>query len=166
MPEPPITLASAPDGSLSYAIPLAPEALPAVTPAALEGAWEAARAHARSGQWGPVRRLLFRREDGGATVLAIADRDARSWAEAVDRSTDLTTLAGLALCLRLLALVEVMGRSAWMAGLFTVTAEGMEMHPALLRTAAAMSLDAGARFDAETFRGLLSRSLPASRIPT
>ena len=161
----PITLASAPDGSLSYAIPLAPEALPAVIPSALQAAWDAARAHAQSGHWGPVRRLLFRRTDGGATVLAIADRDARSWAEAVDRRADLTTLPGLALCLRLLALVEVMGRGGWMTGLFAVTADGLEMHPSLLRAAAAMPLDAAARFDAEMLRGLLSRALPASRVP-
>ena len=52
-----------------------------------------------------------------------------------------------------------------MAGLFSVTAEGVELHPSLLRAAAAMPLDAGARFDAEALRGLLSRALPASRVP-
>lgn len=165
MPGNAITLAAADDGSLSYAIPLSPADLPAVTPTALLGAWDAARAHAQSGQWGPVRRLLFRGPQGAAIVFAIADRDARCWAEAVDRRTDLATLPGLALCLRLLALVEVMGRSEWMAGLFSVTAEGVELHPSLLRAAAAMPLDAGARFDAEALRGLLSRALPASRVP-
>ncbi|WP_439597896.1 hypothetical protein [Falsiroseomonas sp.] len=164
MPDTAITLGAAEDGSLSYAIPLSPEALPPVAPSALLNAWEAARAHAQSGQWGPVRRLLFRGPQGAAIVLAIADRDARSWAEAVDRRVDLATLPGLALCLRLLALVEVMGRSAWMAGLFNVTAEGVELHPALVRAAAAMPLDAAARFDAERIRALLSRALPASRV--
>ncbi|MDP3414754.1 hypothetical protein [Falsiroseomonas sp.] len=165
MPGNAITLAAADDGSLSYAIPLSPADLPAVTPTALLGAWDAARAHAQSGQWGPVRRLLFRGPQGAAIVFAIADRDARCWAEAVDRRTDLATLPGLALCLRLLALVEVMGRSEWMAGLFSVTAEGVELHPSLLRAAASMPLDAAARFDAEALRGLLSRALPASRVP-
>ncbi len=165
MPENPITLAAADDGSLSYAIPLAPAELPPVSATALLGAWEAARARAQSGEWGPVRRLLFRGPEGSAIVLAIADRDARCWAEAVDRRAELTTLPGLALCLRLLALVEVMGRSAWMAGLFTVTAEGVEMHPSLLRAAASLPLDGAARFDAEALRGLLSRALPASRVP-
>lgn len=164
MSENAILLTDAADGSLSYAIPLPPEALPAVSPSALQGAWDAARAHAQSGHWGPVRRLAFRRAGGEATVLAIADRDARSWAEAVDRRARLTSVAGLALCLRLLALVEVMGRSAWMAGLFAVTAEGMELHPALLRAAAVMPLDAEARFDAEALRGLLSHALPASSV--
>ncbi len=160
----PIRVAVSADGSLSYAIAVPPESLPAVTPTALLGAWDAARARAHQGGWGPPRELLFRRADGSAERLAIADRDARSWAEAVDRRADLSTLGGLALCLRLLALVDVMGRSAWLAGLFTVTAEGVELHPALLRAAATMPLDSVARFDAEALRGLLSRALPA-RMP-
>jgi hypothetical protein len=164
MPDKLIKVAGGADGALSYAIAVPPESLPAVTTTALLGAWDAARARAAAGGWGPPRDLLFRRADGGATRLAIADRDARSWAEAVDHRADLSTLAGLSLCLRLLALVEVMGRSAWLAGLFSVTAEGVELHPALLRAAASMPLDAGARFDAEALRGLLSRALPA-RMP-
>jgi hypothetical protein len=78
----------------------------------------------------------------------------------VDRCADLGTLPGLAACLRLLALVEVMGRAAWLAGMFDVTPQGVDLHPALLRAAAAMPLDAGARFDAEELRRLLSRGLP------
>ena len=93
--------------------------------------------------------------------LSIADRDARCWAEAVDRGADLGTLAGLALCLRLLALVEVMSRATWLAGMFDVTAEGVDLHPALLRAAAAMPLDSAARFDAEALRRLLSRGIAA-----
>lgn len=164
MPNPAIQVAAAEDGSLSYAVPLPPEALPAVSPTALLAAWDAARDHAHAGKWGPARKLLFRRPDGSAAVLSIADRDARCWAEAVDRRADLATLPGLALCLRLLALVEVMGRSAWMAGLFAVTANGVELHPSLLRAAAALPLDQGARFDAEELRGLLSRALPTPRV--
>lgn len=164
MPETPIRVAGSADGSLTYAIPVPPEAMPAVTPTELLSAWDAARARAHAGGWGPPREMLFRRADGGATRLAIADRDARSWAEAVDQRRDLSSLGGLSLCLRLLALVEVMGRSAWLAGLFSVTADGVELHPALLRAAATMPLDSGARFDAEALRGLLSRALPA-RMP-
>lgn len=147
-------------GCLTYAVRGMPGGLPAVPPAALLVAWQAAHRHAAAGQAGPPRRLLFLREDGEATAIAIADRDARSWAEAVDRAADLGTRRGLALCLRLLALVEVMTRSTWLAGLFDVTAEGVDLHPALLRAAATMPLDAGARFDAAALRGLLSRSLP------
>jgi hypothetical protein len=156
-----IQVAEGADGGLAYAVPCPPEALPAVPPAALLAAWEAARAGARAGTWGPPRQLLFLRADGETIRLSIADRDARAWAEAVDRGADLSTLAGLALCLRLLALVECLGRIGWLAGLFDVTAQGVELHPALLRAAASMPLDPGGRFDAEALRRLLSRGLRA-----
>jgi hypothetical protein len=161
VPDTSIRVAEDASGALAYAIPCPPESLPAVRPEALLAAWQAARAGAAAGSWGPPRTLMFRRPDGEPTVLAIADRDARCWAEAVDRGADLATLPGLALCLRLLALVEVMGRATWLAGLFDVTPQGVELHPALLRAASAMPLDAGARFDAEALRRLLSRGIAA-----
>jgi hypothetical protein len=150
-------------GALAYVVPCPPEALPPVRPEALLAAWQAARAGAAAGRWGPPRTLVFRRPDAEPTVLSIADRDARCWAEAVDRGADLGTIPGLALCLRLLALVEVMARSTWLAGMFDVTAEGVDLHPSLLHAAAAMPLDAAARFDAEALRRLLSRRLLAAR---
>jgi hypothetical protein len=159
MPDTAIRVAEDPNGALAYAIPCPPETLPAVRPEALLAAWDAARAGATAGTWGPPRTLVFGRADAEPTVLAIADRDARCWAEAVDRRADLGTLTGLALCLRLLALVEVMARANWLSGMFDVTPRGVELHPALLRAAAMMPLDAGARFDAEALRRLLSRGL-------
>jgi hypothetical protein len=161
MPPPRIRVAEDAAGALAYAIPCPPEALPAVRPAALLDAWQAARAAAAAGRWGPPRTLVFARRDSEPTVLAIADRDACCWAEAVDRDAGLGTMAGLALCLRLLALVELLPRATWLAGLFAVTSRGIELHPALLRAVAVMPLDAAARFDAEALRGLLSHALPA-----
>jgi hypothetical protein len=52
-----------------------------------------------------------------------------------------------------------MGRAAFLAGLFDIGPGGVELHPALLRAAATMPLDAGARFDAEALRRLLSRQI-------
>jgi hypothetical protein len=161
----PIRVAQASDGALTYAIPLAPEALPPVHPRALEAAWDAARAAAAAERWGPPRRLLFRRPDGEAQELLLADADAACWAEAVDAAQDLSTLPGLATCLRLLALVEVMTRARWLAGLYSLTAEGIELHPTLLRAAAAMPLDAAARFDETGLRRLLSRPIPSGVSP-
>lgn len=148
-------------GELAYDIPCPPGALPAVAPAALLAAWDAARTRAQSGAWGPVRVLVFTPAEGEALRLAIADRDARAWAEAVDRQADLGTLPGLALCLRLLALIDALARHGWLAGLFAVAPDGIELHPALVGAAARLPLDEGARFDATALRGLLSRRLPA-----
>lgn len=160
MPEP-IRVAHAPDGVLAYAIPHAPEALPPVTPRDLEFAWDRARAAATAERWGPPRRLLFRRDDGSAQEMLLADADAACWAEAVDAMQGLGTLSGLSLCLRLLALVEVMSRARWLMGLYSVTPQGIELHPELLRAAAVMPLDGAARFDETGLRRLLSRPIPS-----
>jgi hypothetical protein len=157
----PIRVARAPDGALTYAIPLPPEALPPVRPRDLQAAWEAARAAAAAERWGPPRRLLFRRSDGAAQELLLIDADAACWAEAVDAGQDLATLTGLATCLRLLALIEVMTRARWLTGLYSLTAEGIDLHPALLRAAAVMPLDAAARFDETRLRRMLSRPIPS-----
>lgn len=164
MPDNAIRVGEDAGGGLAYAVPCPPERLPAVRPDALLAAWDAAREGASAGRWGPRRTLVFRRDGTEPTVLAIADPDARAWAEAVDRGADLATLPGLALCLRLLALVEVMARANFLIGLFDVTADGVELHPALLRAASSMPLDATARFDAEALRRLLSRGI-AARAP-
>lgn len=155
----PILVAAGASGALTYAIPLPPEGLPPVRPAALLDAWDVARAAADHGAWGPPRRLVFRRPDAEPTVIEIADPDASCWADALDQGAALSTLPGLSLCLRLLALVEVMGRATWLSGLFDIGPGGVELHPALLRAAATLPLDAGARFDAEALRRLLSRQI-------
>ena len=70
------------------------------------------RARGRDGAtWGAVRGFRFRRPDGSYTDLALADRDARCWAGAVDRTAGLTSSYGLSLCLRLLALVDLLARA-------------------------------------------------------
>jgi hypothetical protein len=94
MPAPRIRVAEDAGGALAYAIPVPPEAIPAVRPAALLDAWQAARDAAAAGRWGPPRTLVFARRDSDPTVLAIADRDARCWADAVDRDADLARWRG------------------------------------------------------------------------
>lgn len=150
-----VRVAVSPDGALHYAIPGRPESLPAVSPLALSLAWDAARAAAAAEAWGPHRTLVF--QDG--PVLALADADAACWAEAVDRLAGLSNLPGLALCLRLLALVELLGRARWMSGLYAIAADGIELHPALLSAAATQRLDAAARFDETGMKRLLSNRI-------
>ncbi len=155
-----IHVARAPDGALTYLVPLPPERLPAVPPGELLAAWALARQAAARRRWGPPRLLQFARPEGDSTRIAIADPDAGAWAEAIDSAIGLETFSGLALCLRLLALVEVLARAAWLEPLFEVTPDGIDLHPSLLSAAATMPLDAGARFDEAGLRRLLSRPLP------
>ena len=51
------------------------------------------------------------------------------------------------LCLRLLALVEILTRAVRLEPFFDVTPDGVDLHPSLLAAAAALPLDPAARFD-------------------
>jgi len=147
---------SLPSGALRHELGVAPACLPAVPPAALEIAWEVAREGAAAGQWGPPRLMVF--ADG--RDIALTDPDAAAWAEAMDRHAGLDSLHGVALCLRLLALVEAMGRAEWLRGFFAIGARGVEFHPLLLAAAARAPLDATGRFEDSAMRGILRRTLP------
>jgi hypothetical protein len=145
-----------PSGALRHEIGVAASALPAVLPSALEAAWEAARASAEAGLWGPARLMAF--QDG--VEIALTDADAACWAEAMARRQGLNSLTDVALCLRLLALVEVLGRAKWLRGFFTITADGAEFQPSLLAAAARAPLDATGRFEDGPLRAMLGRSIP------
>ncbi len=184
MPTNPIRVARAPDGALTYALALAPAALPPVTPRALLDAWDTARDAIRQAErrrhpalvdpiwpdasqsrWGPPRLLVFQPADAEPTQLAIADRDASAWADAIDSAHGLDSLQGMSLCLRLLALVDALSRMAWLAPMFSFSHGGIRLEPVLVAAAATMSLDAGARFDEGGLRRILSRPLPAAPHP-
>jgi hypothetical protein len=147
-----------PTGALCHTSSVPLSDLPPVPPAALEAAWEAARDSATAGLWGPARLLRFPQQ----VEIALADADACAWAEALDRIDPIDTLPRLSLCLRLLALVEAMGRLKWLAGFFALGRDGVEFHPALLSAAAHAPLDATGRFDETGIRRILGRTLPQS----
>lgn len=151
-----VTTFALPSGALRHEIGVAASALPAVQPAALEAAWGAARASAEAGLWGPARLIAF--EDG--VEIALTDADAACWAEAMAQRRGLASVGDLALCLRLLALVEVLGRAKWLRGLFTIGADGAEFHPALLAAAARAPLDPTGRFEDDALRAMLGRRIP------
>ena len=134
---PPIRVGAAADGSLTYLVDLPPEALPTVGKRDLELAWYAARDAAIADHWGSVRAFRFNRPDGSHTDLALADRDASCWVGAVDRSVGLATTRGLSLCLRLLALIDLLTRASWARPLFRLARDGAEFHESLPGRAAA-----------------------------
>lgn len=144
------------DGSLAYLIDLSPESLPAVRPRDLDAAWQAARAAAVASAWGTVRYFRFRRADGGSSDLALADPDACCWAGAVDATVGMRTTYGVSLCLRLLALVNLLAHAAWAAGLVTLARDGAEIDPGLLAVACAMPLNPAGNFDEPRLRATLA----------
>lgn len=149
------------DGALTYLVDMPPEALPPVRGRDLVNAWDAARAAATAEAWGAPRVFRFRRPDDSFVDLALADPDASCWAGAVDRMVGLGTAAGLSLCLRLLALVDLLARARWAAKLFALRRDGAEIDPALLHAAATLPLTRDARFDEIRVRA----SVATARLP-
>ncbi len=64
---------------------------------------------------------------------------------------------GLSVCLRLLALVDLLARVRWADPLCRLQRDGADLHPVLLRAAATTPLTQDARFDETGFRSRLAR---------
>ena len=161
-PSPAVQVGRGP-GGLTYMVDLAPEELPRVRARDLERAWYAAREAAIASDWGMTRGFRFRRADGSVVDLALADRDAACWAGAVDSTVGLSSSHGLSVCLRLLALVDLLARADWAAPFCRLAPDGAELDEALLRAAAAAPLNADLRFEEAPFRARLDR--PALAAP-
>ena len=141
------------DGTELHLVPLAPEALPLVQKRDLEQAWDAAREAARVGREGVGRGFRF----ANGRIFALHDRDARSWAMAVDAIADLSTAHGVSLCIRLLALIDLIGRAGWLAPFVRLTsASGACLDGGLLRAAAITRLTPEAGLDETALRNLLT----------
>lgn len=146
------------DGSLTYLIDLPPEALPPVRPRDLAAAWDAARDAAAAEAWGAPRFFRFCRGEDGVTDLALADADASCWAGAVDRLFGLGSTLGMSLCLRLLALIDLLASAAWTAPLVDLRRDGAELDPALLHGAATFPLTRDARMDETLLRARVAQA--------
>ena len=68
----------------------------------------------------------------------------------MDRTVGIANASGLSLCLRLLALIDLLARAPWARSLFHLARDGAEFHPALLRAAASQPLTREARQHANT----------------
>jgi hypothetical protein len=140
------------DGALLYLVDRPPEVLPPVRPRDLAAAWDAARDAALAERWGAARFFRFSRNDGPATDLALADPDASCWAGAVDTTVGIDHCYGLSLCLRLLALVDLLARATWAGSLVALRRDGAAIAPALMQAAANLPLTREGRFDEHGFR--------------
>ena len=163
-----VRMAEAASGARTYLVDLPPEALPPVRPRDLHATWDNARGAALSQQWGRPLMLRFRRPaPAPATDLALADADACCWAAAVDMTVGLATPYGMSLCLRLLALVDLLPRAPWAQPLVAINRDGAAIHPALLRAAAQTPLAPDASFDAAALRAILQQeaALPTPTRP-
>jgi hypothetical protein len=152
---PAIEVAAGANGTLTYLIHGAPPALPPVRRRDLLAAWDHAREAAQRNHASPRRAFRFARPDGTTTDLALSDPDANCWAGAVDRTLGIGSPYGLSVCLRLLALVDLLA-APWARGLVALRRGGAELDPVLLRLAAEAKLTEDARFDQSAFRATLN----------
>jgi hypothetical protein len=152
----PIRTEAGPGGEILHLVPHRAAILPAVTKRDLEQAWDAAREAAQAPHFAAATHY-FRFAQGAAPPLDLVlnDPDAAAWAGAVDRLADLSTAHGISVCLRLLALVELMGRAAWTRAWFSLSRAGLEFHPALLQAAALSPLTDTGGFAETALRALL-----------
>ena len=155
MQPPLVQVERTPDGTVTYIVAGPPDSLPPVLGRDLARAWDAARREARAARFGVARLLRFRTADGEWTDLALRDRDACCWAAAADQAIGMHTGYGVSLCLRLLALIELLGRASWAAGLFTLRAGEAWLHPALLQSAASATLTSDGGFEERELRATL-----------
>ncbi len=152
---------------LTYLVQASPAALPPVLLRDLLAGWESARQAALDGPAASIPRAFsFARPDGGTTDLTLSDPDARCWAQAMDRRLDLASLYGLSVCLRLLALIDLLAHTPWARARVRLRGGGAELDPALLRLAARAKLTDEACFDEEALRrGLAAPCVQTSHSP-
>jgi hypothetical protein len=148
----PIHTGAAADGTPTYLIDHALSDLPAVRVRDILAAWDVARRHA--GRSPPAYAVRFRRADGAWGQLCLRDRDALRWADAADRLMGMHTSYGLSVCLRLLALIDLLARAPWAPAFVDLRGE-VSVHPRLLRLAAESRLTDDAGFDEPRFERLL-----------
>ncbi len=152
----PIRTQAGPAGEILHLVPHTAAALPSVTKRDLEQAWEAAHDAALAPRHDAATHVFrFAQNETPPLDLLIADQDAANWATAVDRVADLSTAHGISVCLRLMALVELMGRAAWARAWFRLSRANFEFHPALLQAAALSPLTETGGFAETALRALL-----------
>ena len=125
--------------------------LPAVRPAELKQAWDTASVAVRQGlrltdndPYG----LAFKDRSGQSVDLIFHDSDAHLWAVAIHRAFDLSTIKGLSLCLRMLALYQLMAGQSWARCCFKVDKNRpITIENRLLREAALTNLTETGGFD-------------------
>ena len=154
----PIEVAEQEDGTVLYHLPFAPSDLPPVFGRDLGAAWDASREAALAARPGAVRLFRF----AGHAVFALSDRDARCWAAAVENTVGLRTAYGVSLLLRLLSLIDLLGRAPWLADMFTLRLPSpgkpgaAELNPALLRAASSCRMTGDGRLDETRLRHALA----------
>lgn len=151
-------------------VPVPPCDLPPVSPRDLIDGWNAATMAAElavTSDPEDARGFVFRGADGEDLGIVFADIDVHCWVSALDHTIGLDHLHGLAVCFRLLGLIDQMASEAWTREYYSVGGtDGPDIDAALLRTAARLPLNDDARFDPLAFRARADLEHGPKRLPS
>lgn len=144
------------DGRAMISCPFCVSNLPPVRSTDLQAAWEtasiASENNLKTTENDPDG-VIFETKLRQPIDFEFDDYDALCWATAIHRSYDLTTLRGLSLCFRMLALYQLMAKNAWSRGLFSFDRSNtLKIDKGLLAAAAVTNLGEDGAFDAEEIR--------------
>lgn len=148
----PVKTCVGPAGEVLHQLDQPASSLPAVSKRDLEQALEAAHNGLKAA---PARGFRFAAPPAPLVELMLADPDAAAWAVAVEHTAGLDTLHGVSVCLRLLGLVALLADTAWARSWLARGADGVHIHPQLLRAAALVPLNEAGGFDETALRALL-----------
>jgi len=144
------------DGRVMASAPFGPHELPPVRASDLDASWSVASRSAESSfqlEFGEPEGIVFKDDSKPPIIFAFHDYDALCWATAIHRSYDITTIRGLSLCFRMLALYQLMANNSWAKALFTFDRRNnLKINKALLSAAAIASLEESGSFESDEIR--------------
>lgn len=153
-----VSKATAPDGTLTYLMHHGPADLLPVRGRDIGAALDRARVTGQPSARVDARAFRFQKSEEDWTSITLDDADARRWAAAVDHVIGLQTSYGVSVCLRLLALVELLLRVPWARRFVAPGPHGLDVAPVLLKLAAEAQLADDGRFDEAGFHAQLHSS--------
>lgn len=144
------------DGRVMASVPFGPHELPPVRASDLKASWGVASKSAESTfqlEFGEPEGIVFKADSLPPTTFAFHDYDALCWATAIHRSYDITTIRGLSLCFRMLALYQLMANNSWAKALFSFDRRNnLKINKALLSAAANASLKENGSFESDEIK--------------
>lgn len=153
----PLSLRTNTDGSAFVYAPFSACELPQVGLSDIDRAWKTASLSVETGRVLPLSApegVIFQSNNDTIVQVEFNDFDALFWVNAIHNSSfNLTTIKGLSVCFRMLALYQLMAESEWARPLFSFDRKNsLRINKALIAAAATASLNANGLFDSEEIR--------------
>lgn len=149
-----ISLQTNPDGSVFIYAPFSACELPQVGLSDIDHAWKTASLSVEMDRKLPLSApegVIFQNKSGSIVQVKFDDFDALFWINAIHNSAfNLTTIKGLSVCFRMLALYHLMAESKWARALFSFDRRNrLRIDKTLIAAAATAPLNINGLFDSK-----------------